>query len=152
MTLLQSRVRASTAAPRLQTRAPIVSVRQVLLAPAVVLGAMAAFLVWLAQQPLDNIEARTLTVPNLSGALREHLVIVGISTLVVTALAIPLGIALTRPAIRPFAPLVQAFVVVGQSVPVFGLIVLFAVLFGLGRQYAIIALVISAFLPVLSNT
>jgi osmoprotectant transport system permease protein len=70
----------------------------------------------------------------------------------VVALAIPLGILLTRRFARRIAPATLAVINALQSVPSFGVIVLLAILFGVGFRYAVIALVIYAFLPILRNT
>ncbi|WP_162891071.1 ABC transporter permease [Aeromicrobium sp. A1-2] len=126
--------------------------RMVLTTPLVVLAVAIALYGWVKTRDLDSVESRILTNGQILTALRQHLVLVGVSTFVVLLIAIPLGVLLTRPAARRIAPLAQAAVVAAQSVPSFGLIVVFALTLGLGAKYAIYALIISALLPVLSNT
>lgn len=126
--------------------------KMVFTTPAVVLAVAIALYVWVAMRDLDSVESRILTHGQILTALRQHLVLVGVSAAVVLVIAIPSGVLLTRPAARRIAPLAQAIVVAAQSVPSFGLIVIFALTLGLGAKYAIYALIISALLPVLSNT
>ena len=129
-----------------------VPLRVILTTPIVLLLVTFALYVWVKTRELDSVEARVLTSAQLLTALRQHLVLVGASTVVVLLIAVPLGILLSRPSARRIAPLAQAIVVAAQSVPSFGLIVVFALTLGLGAKYAIYALIISALLPVLSNT
>lgn len=126
--------------------------RAVLTTPIVLLAGTAALYLWVQGRDLDSVERRILTGDQLVRALGQHLVLVGVSTVGVILIAIPLGILLSRPAARPIAPAVNALLVGAQSIPSFGLIVLFALTLGLGARYAIYALIISALLPVLSNT
>lgn len=74
------------------------------------------------------------------------------STLLVIAIAVPLGILLTRPSMRRFAPSVLAVANAGQALPAYGLLVLFLLLLGQGLTTVIWALVLYALLPVLRNT
>ncbi|MEC3979058.1 ABC transporter permease [Amycolatopsis sp. H20-H5] len=127
-------------------------VRAVLTTPMVLLAGMIALYLWVHGRQLDIVEQRSLTRANLLEALQQHLVLVGVSTAVVVLIAVPLGILLSRPGARRIAPIVNAVTVAAQSLPSFGLIVLFAITLGLGPRYAIYALIISALLPVLSNT
>ena len=120
--------------------------------PIVLLAGAVALYLWVQTRELDSVEQRILNSTQLGLALRQHLVLVGASTAVVLLIAVPLGIVLSRPSIRRIAPIVNALVVGAQSIPSFGLIVLFALTLGFGAQYAIYALIISALLPVLSNT
>jgi osmoprotectant transport system permease protein len=83
----------------------------------------------------------------------EHLVLVAVSTAVALAIALPLGIALAR---RPRA----ARAVIGvanvvQTIPslaLFGFLIPLPFLGGIGARTAIVALVLYAILPVLTNT
>lgn len=116
---------------------------------AVVLGAL---YLYASGQQLDSIEQRLLNAGALTTALRQHVVLTAVSTALVLALAIPLGIALTRPGLsRITAPTVAVFNI-GQSVPSIGLLVLFAIGWGIGFWPAIVALVAYSALPVLRNT
>ena len=120
--------------------------------PIVLIVFSSIYFFWLANADLDSVEQRVLNWPSLASATLEHLQLVAISTAAVTLLAIPLGILLTRSWARKMAAVVQAVAVIGQLTPTFGLVILFAITLGIGFQYALIALIISAFLPVLTNT
>jgi osmoprotectant transport system permease protein len=85
--------------------------------------------------------------------LLEHVDISFWATVLVLSLAIPTGIALTRPWARRIAPCVVGLANVGQGVPSIGTFVLvFLLLTRRGRNAAIIGLAIYAFLPVLRGT
>jgi osmoprotectant transport system permease protein len=126
--------------------------RIVFTTPIVLMLGIGVLYLWVQTQQLDSVERRTLTGYNISTALGQHLMLVGVSTAFVILIAVPLGILLTRPSARRIAPTAMAIVVAAQSIPSFGLLVIFAITLGLGPQYAIFALIISALLPVLSNT
>ncbi len=74
------------------------------------------------------------------------------STVLVVAIAVPLGIVLTRPSMRRIAPSVLAVANAGQALPAYGLLVIFLLLLGQGLTTVIWALVLYALLPVLRNT
>lgn len=82
----------------------------------------------------------------------EMLTIAFWSTLLVVSIAIPLGIALTRPSLRRYAPAVLAVANSGQALPAYGLLIIFLIIFGQGTSTAVYALVLFALLPVLRNT
>ncbi|AHY47360.1 ABC-type proline/glycine betaine transport systems permease component [Rubrobacter radiotolerans] len=102
---------------------------------------------------LDSIEQRSLNANVIVDRTVQHLRITAVATVVVVVLAIGAGILLTRPAMRKVAPYIIAVASTGQAMPSIGVIVLIAVLFNqVGFRVAVIALVISAFLPILRNT
>ncbi len=82
----------------------------------------------------------------------EHLEIAAASTVLVVLVAIPLGIALTRPSLRRISPAVLTVANSGQALPAYGLLVLFLSFMGSGQLTVIWALVLYALLPVLRNT
>ncbi|HEU0100706.1 MAG TPA: ABC transporter permease [Mycobacteriales bacterium] len=102
---------------------------------------------------LDSIEARLLDPSRLVDQTLQHLKLVGVSTLVVVALAVPAGVLATRPSLRRVVPAIVGLGNIAQGVPSLGVVVLFAVSLGsIGFTPAIFALVLYAFLPVLRNT
>lgn len=107
---------------------------------------------WVATRDLDSIEARVLTAGNLSGALVEHLRLSLVAFGIVLAIAVPVGILVTRRRARWLIPVVTALGNLGQAVPKVGLLVVLAILFGLGFGVAVAGLVIGATLVVLTNT
>lgn len=100
----------------------------------------------------DRTTADILEPSKLLRQGREHIVITFWSTLAVVLVAIPAGIAITRPRLRRFAPGVLAVANSGQSIPAYGLIVLFFAWLGQGTGTAVVALAVYALLPVLRNT
>lgn len=120
--------------------------------PVGILVALAALLLWLATAELNDIEAVTLNPADLWGYTLQHLLLTVVATAVVLAVAIPLGILLTRGPMRRFTGPVVAFANIGQAAPAVGLIVLFAFGLGFGFTAAVAALIVYAILPVLKNT
>jgi osmoprotectant transport system permease protein len=137
-----------TAAPADPRFSPL----RVLTTPALVVGAGAALIGYLRGQRLDAIEARSINARVIVQRLVEHLELVGASTALVIAIAIPLGILLTRPRLRRLSPAVLAVGNIGQAVPTIGVLVLLAVVVGIGTREALLALVLCSALPVLRNT
>lgn len=116
---------------------------------AVVVAAVAGYV---ARADLDSIEARLLAPSVLLANTVRHLELVAVSTVLVIALAVPLGILATRPAARRIAPLIITTGNVAQALPSAGVIVLVAIVYTIGFVPAIVALVLYAFLPILRNT
>lgn len=107
---------------------------------------------WVGSLELDSIEQRALNRDYIVQRIIQHLELSLITAVIVVVLAVTTGIILTRPAMRNVIPPVVALAGIGQAIPSIGLLVLFAILFGYGPRWAILALVIYAFLPVLRNT
>lgn len=108
---------------------------------------------------LDSIERRILTARNLRTAAVEHIDISLWATVITLAVAIPLGIVLTRPWAKRFTPAFVGAANIGQGVPAIGTIVLAFLwagshysFFRNGRIAAITGLAIYAILPVLRAT
>lgn len=107
---------------------------------------------WVGSLELDSIEQRALNRDYIVERIIEHLELSLITAVIVVVLAVTTGIILTRPVMRNVIPPVVALAGIGQAIPSIGLLVLFAILFGYGPRWAILAIVIYAFLPVLRNT
>lgn len=140
--------------------------------PLVLLLVFGLYWWWLGNQELSGQAASALQTENLLRQTREQLTITALSTIGVIAIAIPLGIGLTRPAGKRFAGPVLAVASAGQAIPAYGLLVLaLAILGGVfgrsndnflqntlgtwlgpGLTITVIALIIFAILPVLRNT
>lgn len=108
--------------------------------------------VWAQRQELDSIEARVLNRPELVDRLVEHLQLTAVSTLLVIAIAVPLGIIATRPRTRRASPVILAAGNLGQAIPSFGLITLIVLAFGVGFRSIVIGLIAYSALPILRNT
>ena len=128
------------------------TVGRVLLTPAVIVIALVGLYLWVQHRGLDSVETRVLNSTNLTQATFRHLLLVGVSTLLVISLAIPLGVLLTRRSAARLRPAVTGIAVIGQSLPSFGLVVVFVLVFGIDIKFVILALTVAAFLPVLTNT
>ncbi|CAN5149249.1 ABC transporter permease [soil metagenome] len=102
--------------------------------------------------PLDPIEAPKMTSSYLGGKVIEHIALSGTALVLVLLIAIPLGIALTRPWARRISGPVAAVAGLGLAIPSIGVIVFFATLALIGFTWAVVALVIYAILPVMRNT
>ncbi|RBY93850.1 ABC transporter permease [Blastococcus sp. TBT05-19] len=126
--------------------------RALALQPALIGLGVLAFLVWRATAELSETEDRQLGATVLWNSIREHVYLTVVAAVVVLLIAIPLGIALTRPRLRRFSPLVIGVANTGQAAPAIGLFVLLATWLGFGFRTTVIALVIYAALPVLRNT
>lgn len=113
---------------------------------------LVGWIVWRQTADLGEIELRQLAWSTIGALAWEHIVLVVVSALVVLATALPLGVLLTRRALRPLAPVVTGIANAGQAAPVIGVIVLLAIWLGFGTPTAVLALAIYAFLPVLANT
>lgn len=112
-------------------------------------GAVAA--VWL-YTDLDSATARILAWSGLQGNIVEHIYMTFWSTLLVVAVAVPLGIFVTRPQFKKFSSPILGLANSGQAIPAFGLLVLFAAWLGTSQSTAIFAFTVFALLPVLRNT
>lgn len=125
---------------------------QALGVPLLLAAVVAGVLLYVSSADLDDIEARLLDPGRLLGATVRHLELVGVSTVLVVLLAVPLGILATRPAARRFVPLIIGLGNIAQGVPSLGVLVLLAIYVDIGFQPAVAALVLYAFLPILRNT
>ncbi|MQA61128.1 MAG: ABC transporter permease subunit [Actinophytocola sp.] len=101
---------------------------------------------------LDSIEARALTTDILLTKLGEHVLLVAVSTVVVIAIGVPVGILLSRPGARFIQPPILALANAGQAIPSIGILVLLALIYGVGFDMAVVSLVLYALLPILRNT
>ncbi|MDQ0093352.1 ABC transporter permease [Paeniglutamicibacter psychrophenolicus] len=117
-----------------------------------ILAALAAVAMWLANANLSATERTTLAPSVLWGYTVEHLNLTVVAALIVLVIAIPLGIVLTRPSMRRFTNPVMAVANIGQAAPAIGLVVLLAFWLGFGYWASVVALVLYAILPVLTNT
>lgn len=120
--------------------------------PAVAAVLVVGMLGYLQIAPLDSIEQRLLVPDQIAARTLEHVRLVAVSTVVVIALGVPMGVLLSRPRARLLATPVLAVANGGQAVPSIGVLVLLAILVGVGFTMAVVALVAYALLPILRNT
>lgn len=89
---------------------------------------------------------------NLRPQLEQHLSLTLWSTAFTIAIAVPLGVLLTRPRYRRAGGPILAVATSGQAIPAFGLLVLAFAWLGRGPWTTIWALTLFTILPVLRNT
>jgi osmoprotectant transport system permease protein len=120
--------------------------------PLVCVVAVAASLTYVRVADVSEPERRALGISTLLTLLREHLVISLAATVLVCAVAIPLGVLLTRGGMRRYSKPVITVAGFGQAAPAIGLIALGAAIFGIGTTGAVIALTAYGVLPIVANT
>ncbi|MGW5452563.1 ABC transporter permease [Nocardia sp. NPDC003979] len=110
------------------------------------------YVLWYRASTFTATEQASLGWANLQTTIVEHVRLTVVATLIVVVVAIPLGIALTRPALRRLEPLAVNIANIGQAAPAVGLLVLFTFWLGTGFRTAVVGLVVYAILPILQNT
>lgn len=120
--------------------------------PLVCVAAVVGSLIFVRVADVTESERRSLAVDQLLTLLRQHTAISLAATLLTCAVAIPLGIVLTRGSMRRYANPIITVAGFGQAAPAIGLIALGAVLFGIGSVGAILALTVYGALPIVANT
>ncbi len=149
---------ADESLPRAETSSGELEVRdhagraRLFVQPALVALVLAGWVLWRFTADLDDIETRRLAWRTIRRMTVSHLELTVVSTLVVLVVAVPLGVALTRPRMRRAAPAVVGLANAGQAAPAIGLIVLLAIGLGFSFWTAVLALSLYAILPVLRNT
>ncbi|AWK12735.1 ABC transporter permease [Streptomyces spongiicola] len=101
---------------------------------------------------LDSIEQRTLNSGYLVARTTEHLKLTVIATVLIMAIAVPLGIVASRVRARWVPPVLLGLANIGQATPAIGVLVLLTILYGPGFGVAMTSLVAYSALPVLRNT
>ena len=127
--------------------------------PLFIAAVLGALYLWVSSLTLDSISQRNLNQDVLFEALREHIWLTVISTIVVLLLAIPLGIVATRPGTKRLAPIFLGLGNAGQAIPSLGMLAIIYFLVrdsswlpSTGRPPVVTALVLYSFLPILRNT
>lgn len=101
--------------------------------------------------PLSGDAGISLSAP-LWQLTALHLGLVLLSSLIVVALAVPLGIYATRPGNRAFASLLESLTGLGQTVPTLAILALAVPLLGFGLGPTLLGMVLYGLYPVLSGT
>ncbi|MBO0852740.1 MAG: ABC transporter permease [Nocardia sp.] len=110
------------------------------------------YIAWYRAQAFTQTESAALRWSTLRQTIGSHIELTAVATVIVVVIAIPLGVALTRPRLKRFEPGAIALANVGQAAPAVGLLVLFTFWLGTGFRTAIVGLVVYAMLPILQNT
>ncbi|WP_079087361.1 ABC transporter permease [Streptomyces scabiei] len=132
--------------------APRVTWQKLTLLPSVLVVVLLTTWMWFQQAELDAISANALSNGQVWQALWQHIQLTAISTFFVLIIAIPLGVLLTRDAFRKATPVAMTVANTGQAAPAIGLLALLVIWLGIGREAALIGIIVYAVLPVLSNT
>lgn len=135
-----------------EVSAPASSRSTVWVMPVVVLALLAGLWAYVGSLELDSMEARSLAPDVVLTALWQHIGLVVTSTVLTVAIGVPVGVMMTRPWAGRAGALVLAAANAGQAVPSVGVLVILAMLFGVGFWMAVVALVVYALLPVIRNT
>ena len=121
--------------------------------PVLIVVLVGAVVIWALSSDLNANERETLNLPTILTLTGQHMLITLVVSLLVVAIAVPLGVALTRPALRWASPVVLAIANIGQAAPALGVIVLFFLWTGIEGLWAVsIPLIFYTLLPVLRNT
>jgi osmoprotectant transport system permease protein len=90
--------------------------------------------------------------PDIVYLSRQHLNLVAVSGGIAIAIGLPLGVALTRSAIRPYSNTITQFVNLGTTIPTLAILALAMSVLGIGAPPAIFGLVVLTLLPIVLNT
>lgn len=127
---------------------------KLLIQPAVAILIAAAVLVWaFVFTDLSATQKETLNASSILTRLGEHVAITIVVTLIVLAVAVPLGILVTRSAFKRLSPVFIGIGNIGQSSPAVGLLVLLFLWTGkTGFWIGVLPIAFYSLLPVLRNT
>ncbi len=120
--------------------------------PLIILVVGIGYFAWYGSATLTATEQASLGWDTLQNTILQHIELTVVATLIVVVIAIPLGIALTRPSLKRLEPIAVNIANIGQAAPAVGLLVLFTFWLGTGFRTAITGLVVYAILPILQNT
>ena len=90
--------------------------------------------------------------PDIVYLSRQHLNLVAASGALAIVIGLPLGVALTRRSIRPYANAVTQFINLGTTIPTLAILALAMSVLGIGAPSAIFGLVMLTLLPIVLNT
>ena len=107
---------------------------------------------WVRGQDLSSTERQRVHLDYILPATWQHIQLTFVSTVIVLLIAVPLGILLTRPSVRPTTPYAIAAFNVGQGVPTVGLLALLVYGWNIGFWPVVVGLVAYCSLAVLRNT
>lgn len=120
--------------------------------PIVIVAVLLVTYLAISSGPIDSIMQRTLNPQYIAARTREHLTLTFVASFLVAVLAIPVGIVASRTRSRILRGTILGVANVGQAIPAIGFVILLAIIWQIGFQTALIALVAYSFLPVLRNT
>lgn len=83
---------------------------------------------------------------------RQHIELVAISGGLAIAIGVPVGVVLTRPALRRYADIAMQVLNIGATIPTLAVLALSMSALGIGDRPAIFGLFVATLLPIVSNT
>ncbi|MEV0645299.1 ABC transporter permease [Phytomonospora sp. NPDC050363] len=125
-----------------------------LITPAIIVAAGIALFVGVRAAEPNESELRSLEASFVLRLLGQHISLAAVSSVIVLAVAIPVGIALSRKGARLVTPAILGIANIGQGAPAIGVIVILAVILPTAAPFwvAILALSLYSVLPALRNT
>ncbi len=113
-------------------------------------AAVAAFFIWaISNSYFDYIFSQSETFLVL---LRQHVVLVLVSSLLAILIAVPAGILITRPKFKKAEWIFSNIANLGQTIPSLAVLALMISVLGIGFRTAVFALFIYSILPIFRNT
>lgn len=116
----------------------------------VLLGAIT--IVYFVNNPGGKMASHILQYKEIMRMLRQHILMVLISSTFAILFSVSMGIIITRPRLKSFVPFVNSTVNIAQTIPSLAILALFYTVLGLGFQTALFALFLYSLLPILRNT
>ena len=139
----------TTATPSVTRGVPV----RLLVQPLLILAAAGGVLWWAFSGELDETQRASLNAASITQRTLEHVQITVAVVAIVVAVAVPLGILLTRRRTRVLAPVAIGIANIGQAAPAIGLIVLlFLATNRTGFWIGVLPVAVYSLLPVLRNT
>jgi osmoprotectant transport system permease protein len=126
--------------------------RWLVAAPGLFLAVAAAVVAWGHGGDAGPAEAAVLAGSNLAARAGEHARLSFVSTALAVAVALPVGVAVSRPGMRRLRTPALFLANLGQTVPTVAVLALMFTVTGLGFRTAVLALWAYSLLPVLRNT
>ncbi|QTP55015.1 ABC transporter permease [Billgrantia sulfidoxydans] len=107
---------------------------------------------WLFRLIEPDVRAVVYRRSGFFALLGQHILVVGVASLLAVVLGVGAAIAVTRPAGRDFLPLVSQLASIGQTFPPVAVLALAVPVLGFGTLPIIVALLLYGLLPIVRNT
>lgn len=121
--------------------------------PIIAIGMLVALGIFLALRgEPDDIESFVLNQPYIIKSVQEHLLLSTSAALIAAVIGIPLGVLLAHTRFKFVVSFTLILANIGQAMPALGVLVLLALVIGIGPGTALISLVAFSLLPILRNT